>query len=562
MVIKMNEFDFEKKDGQDTAEETVVPNAVDNEVKADIDVQPQTSASENEEKTFAETTAESVANDMGANSTCENPSSQQFVPPVNNYAQPPYQPFMPDARMQQSNDPNGYAPNNMGGAPVPPQGYMPNIPPMQGQGSFNTNYSPFFSAPNVFAQDVDSLNPIRYSTVSPMTDTSKEKKGLKLFCILMALVIVLTGGCLAGYFVGKDSKGGADLYSKVDVDLAAKPKDTDQSTAGEIYEKTAPSIVGIRVYNEKGQSGEASGVIYTKEGYVITNDHIYSEIGAPIFRVYTHDGKEYEAEYVGGDIVSDLAVLKIKNPKDLVPAQLGQSEEIFCGEQVVAISRNGGAASSSNITQGIISLTKRRVSNASNYSLNLIQTDTALNPGSSGGALVNMYSQIVGITVSKLSGVEYDRIGFAIPTTTVKWVVEQIIEHGKVTDRAKLGITYNMVDSVVADVNGFDAVGLYIGTVSEDSDLYGKVSEGDIITHINDIEIKNDDIVLDIIEKSRAGDVIKINVYTAKGKTVQYNVKLMTNMGTSSYSEEIVIEEDKNSSESYNDGTFDFPFGE
>lgn len=562
MVIKMNEFDFEKKDGQDTAEETVVPNAVDNEVKANIDVQPQTSASENDEKTFAETTAESVANDMGANSTCENPSSQQFVPPVNNYAQPPYQPFMPDARMQQPNDPNGYAPNNMGGAPVPPQGYMPNIPPMQGQGGFNTNYSPFFSAPNVFAQDVDSLNPIRYSTVSPMTDTSKEKKGLKLFCILMALVIVLTGGCLAGYFVGKDSKSGADLYSKVDVDLAAKPKDTDQSTAGEIYEKTAPSIVGIRVYNEKGQSGEASGVIYTKEGYVITNDHIYSEIGAPIFRVYTHDGKEYEAEYIGGDIVSDLAVLKIKNPKDLVPAELGQSEEIFCGEQVVAISRNGGAASSSNITQGIISLTKRRVSNASNYSLNLIQTDTALNPGSSGGALVNMYSQIVGITVSKLSGVEYDRIGFAIPTTTVKWVVEQIIEHGKVSDRAKLGITYNMVDSVVADVNGFDAVGLYIGTVSEDSDLYGKVSEGDIITHINDIEIKNDDIVLDVIEKSRAGDVIKINVYTTKGKTVQYNVKLMTNMGTSSYSEEIVIEEDKNSSESYNDGTFDFPFGE
>jgi len=558
MVIKMNEFDFEKRDGLDGTGETVVPNAVDNEVKAEIDVQPQAPASGNEDNI----SAESTVNDTKADVTPENPPSQQFVPPVNNYAQPPYQPFMPDPRMQQPNTPNGYAPTNMGGAPVPPQGYMPNIPPMQGQGGFNTNYPPFFSAPNVFAQDVDSLNPIRYSTVSPMTDTSKEKKGLKLFCILMALVIVLTGGCLAGYFVGKDSKSGADLYSKVDVDLAAKPKDTDQSTAGEVYEKIAPSIVGIRVYNEKGQSGEASGVIYTKDGYVITNDHIYSEVGAPKFRIYTHDGKEYEAEYVGGDLVSDLAVLKIKDPKDLVPAELGQSEEIFCGEQVVAISRNSGATSSSNITQGIISLTKRRVTNASNYSLNLIQTDTALNPGSSGGALVNMYSQIVGITVSKLSGDEYDRIGFAIPTTTVKWVVEQIIEHGKVTDRAKLGITYTMVDSIVAEVNDFDAVGLYISTVSEDSDLHGKVSEGDIITHINDIEITNDDIVLDIIEKCRAGDVIKLNIYTTKGKTVQYNVKMMTNAGTSSYSEEIVLEEENNSSGNYNNGTFDFPFGE
>ncbi|MBP3705971.1 MAG: hypothetical protein J6J13_01810, partial [Clostridia bacterium] len=167
----------------------------------------------------------------------------------------------------------------------------------------------------------------------------------------------------------------------------------------------------------------------------------------------------------------------------------------------------------------------------------LIQTDSAINPGSSGGALINMYGQIIGITASKLAGVQYDAVGFAIPTTTVKRVVEQLIKHSKVIDRAKLGITYKEVNSVTAQIENFSNIGLYIDSVAEDSDIYGKAHKNDLITHINGILITNDDIVLDIIEESYAGDIVKLTIVSSNGITNTYEVTLKANIGQSSYIE-------------------------
>ena len=455
------------------------------------------------------------------------------------YYQQPNQPFTP--------------PNPMGG--VPPYGYQQ--PPM------NNGFNPGYGAqpqPQPFEIDPSTANPIHYTSVEKPTENKESKKGLKIFCVIMAAVVLLTGGCLTGYFVGNNKpSSGSNLHSNVDVDLASKPKDTDESTPAEVYEQVSPSIVGIRVYNEKGKMADASGVIYTEDGYIITNDHIYSEIGAAKFKVYMHDGIQYDADYVAGDVISDLAVLKIRGGKDFKPAVLGNSEEIFCGENVVAIGRPSNATTPSVITKGIISLTKRRVQTTSSYSARLIQTDSAINPGSSGGALVNMYGQVIGITASKVKGSVYDRIGFAIPTKTVKRVVEQLISDGKVTDRAKLGITYRMADSIVSEINKLNGVGLYINNVTNDSDLKGKLEEGDIITHINGVAATSDDVVLDIIEDCKAGDTITVSVVKKNGSVEEYKAKLKANIGQSSYSKEI-DEGDKN--ESSGGGTFDFPFGE
>jgi serine protease Do len=276
-----------------------------------------------------------------------------------------------------------------------------------------------------------------------------------------------------------------------------------------------------------------------------------------------HDGTERTATYIAGDTISDLAILKLDNTSNIEPAVFGDSREIFCGENVVAVGRPSDATADSSITSGIISLTKRRIQTTSNYSARLIQTDSAINPGSSGGALVNMYGQVIGITASKLAGVEYDAIGFAIPTTTVKRVCEQLITHGKVTNRAKLGITYNEINSVTAEIRKLENVGLYIVSVGEDSDLYGKVVEGDMITHINGIEITNDDIVLDLLEECVAGDQITLSVVNSRGGVQDYTVTLKANIGESSYKDALgSVTPDGDSSGNPSGPTFDFPFGE
>ncbi len=421
---------------------------------------------------------------------------------------------------------------------------------------------------NTLRCDDPVWNKVEYTPIEKVNDYKPMGKGLKLFCAVMAAVILLTGTCAAGYFVGRSSVSSNYIGSKVEVDLAKKPTDTDPNTPTALYKMLNESVVGIRVYNEAGQAGDASGVIYSESGYIVTNDHIYSEIGAPKFKVFTHDGTEYDAVYVAGDTVSDLAVLKIKSDKKFKAAKFGNSDELVNGESVVAIGRPSDATDSSSITSGIISLTRRRVKTTSSYTARLIQTDSAINPGSSGGALVNAYGQVVGITSSKLSGVEYDAIGFAIPTKTMKRVVEQLIKEGKVTDRAKLGITYTEVNSVTAEVQKYASVGLLVVSVGEDSDIYGKVGEGDIITHVNGIPITNDEIVLDVIEDCKAGDTISLTVLMSKGNEVDFDVKLRANISESSYSATIRENEEKEPSQNEepsdksNGGKFNFPYGE
>ncbi len=411
--------------------------------------------------------------------------------------------------------------------------------------------SDFFE--NNGTENENTDKPIAYEYINtPPIKPDKEAalKGIKVFAFIMAVVIALSASCFTGYVFGKKEASG--FAGEVNVDLAAKPANTDEMTAAEVYSEVDKSVVGIMIYNAE-KATQASGVIYSQDGYIVTNDHIYAEITSPKFKIYTNDGKEYSASFVAGDIVSDLAVLKIDSGK-FTPAVFGNSNELVCGENVVAIGRPNDATDSSSITKGVVSSIARRVQSTSSYSAKLIQTDSTINPGSSGGALCNMYGQVVGITSSKLSADQYEAVGFAIPTTTVKRIVEELISKGKVVSRAKLGITYTAINSVTAEIKGYSYVGLYVVSVAEDSDLYGKLSNGDVITEINGIAVTSDDIVLDIIEQSSAGDKITLQVITASGSTKTYQAQLRANISESSYK--------TNESLPKNDGTFNFPDGE
>lgn len=420
-------------------------------------------------------------------------------------------------------------------------------------GNFENNAEPQQNPSD--EQPFTPYNPVNYTPVKEVKEYKPLSRGFKIFCIIMASVIALSGTCLVGYFIGKNNVNSISYSEKADLNLTAKPKDEDVLSAAQVYAKVNPSIVGIVIYNSSGKGSQASGVIYTEDGYVVTNDHIYSEIAAPKFKIYTYDGKEYDAKYVAGDKVSDLAVLKIDD-EGFTPAVFGDSDEIIYGEDVVAIGRPNDAKSASSITMGIISATNRRVTTTTNYSSRLIQTDSAINPGSSGGALVNMYGQVIGITSSKLASTTQDAVGYAIPTTVMKRIVTELIEEGKVVSRAKLGITYNTIDSVNAEIGGYNYVGLYVVSVAQDSDLYGKINEGDVITQINGIDVTSDSIVLDIIEQCCAGDKITVTVVGSNGSAKTLDAVLRANVSESSYTE---VDDSKNSqSESNSTNPFDF----
>ena len=395
-------------------------------------------------------------------------------------------------------------------------------------------------------------NPVIVEKIVPEKDGKKSTLGLKVFAVFMAVIIIASVACFTGYYIGSSKNG---FKPKVNVNLASKPADTDEMTAAQVYDRVSDSVVGIIVYNDLGAAGAASGVIYTEDGYIVTNDHIYSSIPAAKFKVYTQDGREYNATYVAGDVISDLAVLKI-DADGFKAATFGNSDEIIYGENVVAIGRPDEPTKKASITRGIVSATDCRVNITSNYSARFIQTDSPINPGSSGGALVNMYGQVIGITSAKLITNAHESVGYAIPTTTMKFIVEELIKEGKVVSRAKLGITYNTVTNIVAELGGYKYVGLLVREVSEDCDLYGKLKAGDTIVRINDIDVVDDSIVLDIIEQCRAGDTISVTFINKDGETKTLDAVLRANVGESSYQTELNI------NSSYTDGNKDFYFPE
>ena len=227
----------------------------------------------------------------------------------------------------------------------------------------------------------------------------------------------------------------------------------------------------------------------------------------------------------------------------MTPAAFGDSDELQAGEDVVAIGSPYGFSNS--VTKGIVSTPNRRIQSTSTdysgttstYSVRVIQTDAAINKGSSGGALVNMKGQVVGISSSKIVVDTYEGMCFSIPANTAKAVASDLVQYGKVVGRAKLGITYNEVSSVQAVVNDLPS-GLMIHEISTESSLYTSgLKQGDIICAIDDQEIRVAADALDVIERKKAGDQVTLKIYVADTNSyVTQTATLLEDESTSSYS--------------------------
>ena len=296
--------------------------------------------------------------------------------------------------------------------------------------------------------------------------------------------------------------------------LTARPALGAELTLQELYQKCAPSVVGISGYTDK-QVGYSwgSGVILSSDGLILTNTHVIDGCDRAV--VTLSDDSEYEAKLIGADGISDIAVLKIE-ATGLPAAEFGLSDALTVGERVAAIGNPLGESFRMTLTDGIISAIERGV-NYKGRSMTLLQTNTALNEGNSGGPLFNMYGQVVGITNMKMmsSGSSIEGIGFAIPSATVCSVVNALIADGEVRGRPSIGITVGQIPDSQRDGEKIPTEGgLYITAVSEGSDALAKgLREGDVLLEVNGQPVSTTAEVAAIKDAFRVGDSLHFKIW-------------------------------------------------
>ena len=311
-------------------------------------------------------------------------------------------------------------------------------------------------------------------------------------------------------------------------------------TAVGVAQKVLPSIVGISVtysvnspfYGNQGTaSAQGSGVIISKDGYILTNNHVvnsastssFYELGKAskiIVKLY-NDDTEYEAKIIGTDEQTDLAVIKI-DKDNLTAAELGDSDSVQVGEFCMALGNPLGLGST--VTDGIISAVNRTVTDEDGNSYKAIQTNAAINSGNSGGALVNSKGQVIGINTLKVSGEGVEGVGFAIPINSTKDITDQLIEYNKVK-RPYLGIGGIEVDEATAKANNL-TVGIYVKTLENFSAAEkAGIKVGDVIIKAEGKDIETMDELNEIKNAKKIGDKMTLTIWR-DGKTQDITVTL------------------------------------
>ena len=322
--------------------------------------------------------------------------------------------------------------------------------------------------------------------------------------------------------LGETTVERAPLVDNVTLTLTPQPQ-SEAHTLQTIYQENIQSIVSI--WGDAGTSYSfGTGVVMTADGYIITNAHVIE--GCSSLEVILQDDSSYEALLVGMDVSTDLAVLKI-DAQGLDAAVFGDSNQMQVGDTVVAIGNPLGQELRGTMTDGIISAINRDV-DVDGYSMVLIQTTAALNSGNSGGALINSYGQVVGITNMKMSAYDdtVEGLGFAIPTTTVKRVVEDLICQGYVSGEPTIGITCYTVTQEIAEEYDLP-LGVYVDSVQQDSDAKKQgVFPGDVIVEANGQSITTIEELLALKEGMETGDVIHFRLWRS-GAYLERDVTLI-----------------------------------
>jgi len=456
--------------------------------------------------------------------------------------------------------------------PTPPQwqnngGYQ-QTPPPQGQPYQGQNYyRPTQTPPpeqNPFRvnnqpprqESVWNVNDYRYQQPQPQQSKSKLNVGLLVFSIILAVALFFTSGAFAlyalmgnGISTDTTSQTTKPNVSAPSLELNSRPSENTELTEDgaltdtAIAKKVTPSVVGISTYvrtrTQYQNYGAGSGIILTKDGYIVTNAHVITieETGELVDRiqVYLDNNQSYSGIVIGSDSRSDLAVIKI-NAKNLTPAEFGDSTTVEVGEHVLAIGNPSGLELSGSVTDGIVSGVNRLIrSGTTGYSMKCIQTNAAINPGNSGGALVNVYGQVIGINSSKIVAEGYEGIGFAIAVSEAKPIIDSLIANGYVEGRVKIGINYVVIDDFTAALNQVPK-GLQVAGIDETLPVAESGLEiYDIITKMDGVSVTTTEEVTEFLKTKEPGDIIKMTVYRlnddGSSRTLIIEVKLAEDRG-------------------------------
>lgn len=358
-------------------------------------------------------------------------------------------------------------------------------------------------------------------TNSPKAKKEKEKKNHPALTILLSAVLGTTGGALGAYAVTSNSSTTpVVVYQSTS---GTTTSNTSSTTSGlsikEIAAKASPSVVEITIESQSTSYGffggtytteaAGSGVIISKDGYIITNNHVVE--GATSITVKTSDGTEYLATLVGTDSKSDIGVIKI-DADNLTPATIGDSSTIAVGDVAVVIGNPLGTLGGT-VTDGIISATDREIT-INNESMNLIQTNAAINSGNSGGGMFDANGNLIGIVNAKdsgttSSGTTIEGLGFAIPINDAMNVAQQLIENGQVTDRPTIGVT---LQTITQDYGQYKA-GLYITAITEGSGAEAAgLQIGDQIVGAEGEELSSYTELSKILRNKHVGDTLTLTI--------------------------------------------------
>lgn len=367
-------------------------------------------------------------------------------------------------------------------------------------------------------------------------------KGLWTYALVMTGVFALSFGLLLGVMFMKGGELPTIQFSEPETDENGQIISGDDRTDAIAIEKTKQSVVLIEV-SSGTTAGSGTGIILSEDGYIATNHHVIE--GGTTIRVKFYDGSYATATLRGSSEVDDLAVIKVDR-SNLTPAIFARSSECFVGQTVYAIGNPSGADMAWTTTRGCISYVDRELKiynddGTLEKKLKMIQTDAMVNPGNSGGPLVNTKGEVIGIVSMKLAD-GYEGIGFAIPSDGAAEILNAIIKDGHAGnvnsnvsyDRPVIGITgvymegglhYVFEEDRIVEVSESYAKenpdevispavsGIYVRSLTEGTDAATKLCEGDIITAINGVEATNMNVLMNEINEHYAGDVVTVTYH-------------------------------------------------
>ena len=380
----------------------------------------------------------------------------------------------------------------------------------------------------------------------PKKDNRRFGMGAIILCIILSVAISTAASLSIASMIGEgDSsnkyKDTASASDKTDSDNSSSNESTQsgttvstvitvegnvESVVEAVYDKSAASVVGIRTKasvqgffgGSTESTGEGSGVIYTKDGYIITNYHVVSEVvttqsGNSSVEVFLMSDPEnpVDATVIGYNVSADLAVIKIEM-NDLPAVEIANSDDIKVGQYAIAIGCPGGIEFLNSVSYGIISGLNRTITIDSIGEMELIQTDAAINPGNSGGALLNSKGELIGINSSKLVDESFEGMGFAIPVNTALKVVKEIIDN-KDNPSPYIGIEIYKYDSEYLAQYKLPA-GAAVKSVVKNAPAYSAgIRAGDIITEFNRVEITEYNDFIDALDECKPGTNVTARIY-------------------------------------------------